>query len=371
MSVDESRASTPSVDISDYSSSPAPSSSQTPITHINSSISNGYHNGITDFSTVAEGARTSTSSRSIASHMHFNDNRFIKRPLNAYMIWTKQERKKILESDPSLKMHEVSRMMGEKWKVMTEKEKKPFFELSKQSKLEHKRVLRDNPNLIYHPQRRKFLKSLIKAAELSAMEMDVTTNNNHASSAVSIMSSQSSSPSAAFQTTIVRPRISAFLHGCSSQSYQQGVTQAQVVAAPSPGTVLVAQALGVRTPVHVQTPQQLQGTPISFTFQTAQPQSAVLQKNVLYSSSMNSTPTHSNFNSNAQHATPANMHQMLDLYYTSLCQPAFPEPGETSTMAPPQYYLDQYQQLHYQAIAAANQQNYAHQAQMTTSHSAY
>lgn len=44
--------------------------------------------------------------------------------------------------------------------------------------------------------------------------------------------------------------------------------------------------------------------------------------------------------------TPA---QMLDLYYTSLCQPAFPAYGENPTnplgMYPSNYYLDQYQQL--------------------------
>lgn len=34
---------------------------------------------------------------------------FIKRPLNAYMIWTRQERRKILTGDPKLKMNEVSK----------------------------------------------------------------------------------------------------------------------------------------------------------------------------------------------------------------------------------------------------------------------
>uniref|UniRef100_A0A915LUH8 Sex-determining region Y protein n=1 Tax=Meloidogyne javanica TaxID=6303 RepID=A0A915LUH8_MELJA len=67
-------------------------------------------------------------------------NKFIKRPLNAYMIWTRQERKRILADDPKMKMNEVSKaiQMGERWKKMTDKEKKPFFEEAKKHSEEHK-----------------------------------------------------------------------------------------------------------------------------------------------------------------------------------------------------------------------------------------
>ncbi|KAI1729252.1 HMG (high mobility group) box domain-containing protein [Ditylenchus destructor] len=37
---------------------------------------------------------------------------YIKRPLNAYMIWTRQERRKILNSDPKMKMNEVSKAVS-------------------------------------------------------------------------------------------------------------------------------------------------------------------------------------------------------------------------------------------------------------------
>ncbi|GMR40215.1 hypothetical protein PMAYCL1PPCAC_10410, partial [Pristionchus mayeri] len=40
----------------------------------------------------------------------------------------------------------------------------------------------------------------------------------------------------------------------------------------------------------------------------------------------------------------------LDLYYLSLCQPAFPEAGEPPlTPAPPQFYLDQWQMIEWQS----------------------
>lgn len=41
-----------------------------------------------------------------------DDHQFIKRPLNAYMIWTVQERKKILAKDPKMKMNDVSRLVS-------------------------------------------------------------------------------------------------------------------------------------------------------------------------------------------------------------------------------------------------------------------
>lgn len=36
-------------------------------------------------------------------------NQYIKRPLNAYMIWTKEARRQIVAADPKLRMNEVSK----------------------------------------------------------------------------------------------------------------------------------------------------------------------------------------------------------------------------------------------------------------------
>uniref|UniRef100_A0A914ZNM9 Sex-determining region Y protein n=1 Tax=Parascaris univalens TaxID=6257 RepID=A0A914ZNM9_PARUN len=357
MSMDESRGSTPSVDVSD-SPSPAPSSSQTP-TH--PGYANGYHNGSTDFCGLGSPGPQNNLSTHMQAHplqsrspagMHvaslLDDHQFIKRPLNAYMIWTVQERKKILAKDPKMKMNDVSRLMGEKWKTLSDKEKRPFFEMSKQSKLEHKKALKDNPNLIYHPQRKKPLKGLLKGGDASP-SMDIASGTS--------LSSAIAQPPTLQSATRPRP------NGYSSSPYQQTGSQSQVLAA-TPGTVLVAQALGVRTPLHVQSTTQ-QGTPISFTFHTPQTQSTMQQRSAHTSAQYSTNATQ--HNGVIQQGAPASMHQMLDLYYTSLCQPAFPEPGETNTMAPPQYYLDQYQQLHYQAVA---NQHYGHQT-VTAGHASY
>lgn len=67
------------------------------------------------------------------------------------------------------------------------------------------------------------------------------------------------------------------------------------------------------------------GTPISFTFHTPQTQSTMQQRSAHTSAQYSTNATQ--HNGVIQQGAPASMHQMLDLYYTSLCQPAFPEPG--------------------------------------------
>jgi len=41
--------------------------------------------------------------------------------------------------------------MGEKWKAMTDAQKKPYFELARKFALEHKQALQEHPELTYAP----------------------------------------------------------------------------------------------------------------------------------------------------------------------------------------------------------------------------
>jgi len=51
-----------------------------------------------------------------------------KRALNAFMYFSKDIRPQVVKDNPDLqkKVHDVSRMIGEKWKKMSEEEKKPY-----------------------------------------------------------------------------------------------------------------------------------------------------------------------------------------------------------------------------------------------------
>lgn len=116
-----------------------------------------------------------------------SDQQFIKRPLNAYMIFTRVERKKIMAQDPKKKMFEVSREMGERWKALTDLQKKPFFDLAKKHKELHQTYLKQNPDIAYHPQRKKTSKNSSSnnkgqqppTPDYNSMPVKTISPNNH------------------------------------------------------------------------------------------------------------------------------------------------------------------------------------------------
>ncbi|ESN91684.1 hypothetical protein HELRODRAFT_148277, partial [Helobdella robusta] len=49
-----------------------------------------------------------------------------KRPLNAFMLWAKEERSRLLRCAPGVHNSSLSIMLGIKWKSMTSQEKLPY-----------------------------------------------------------------------------------------------------------------------------------------------------------------------------------------------------------------------------------------------------
>ena len=54
-----------------------------------------------------------------------------KRPLNSYMLYCKEQRIKLKEEYPNLKVTEIASMMGSNWKELSESEKLPYQEEAK------------------------------------------------------------------------------------------------------------------------------------------------------------------------------------------------------------------------------------------------
>lgn len=83
----------------------------------------------------------------------------VKRPMNAFMVWSQIERRKISEVQPDIHNAEISKYLGQQWKKMSEHDRQPFIEEAERLRQLHGQ---EYPDYKYRP--RKRAKQPVKAA---------------------------------------------------------------------------------------------------------------------------------------------------------------------------------------------------------------
>ena len=75
----------------------------------------------------------------------------IKRPMNAFMVWSQLERRKIVAVNPDKHNAEISKELGRRWKLLTEVDRQPYIEEAERLRLLHQK---EYPDYKYKPRKK-------------------------------------------------------------------------------------------------------------------------------------------------------------------------------------------------------------------------
>jgi hypothetical protein len=127
----------------------------------------------------------------------------IKRPMNAFMVWSQLERRKIIEVTPDKHNAEISKELGRRWKNLPEEVKQPYIDDAERLRILHQK---EYPDYKYKPRKKPKAASCTSVMQqqstissLTSMQMMTATTSTASTpsrSSTVALSQQQTSPSA-------------------------------------------------------------------------------------------------------------------------------------------------------------------------------